>query len=513
MSIWLINDQTLAARSVTSAKLTFKNAISDEFSFTVSPSVVSSFAIDDDIVVKKDGVVVFRGVIRKPARVQTAPRYGFQFTALGAWSWYERTMPASSRARINADGSSSNLLTNEYVITGADALLGHLLYLSSLATGRVATGTINVPTFLPPSQTLDNVTVADCLLTMLKYVTRYWCWFDYSVNPPTFNMATAEQANYRTKTLAQNTSINVTPASSAVDRVEVYYERDCEVWTGITSGVNALLVPALIPSRGVRRVLTDKFPVSSPSTPGWINHLNQKVTLSGSDTIYRAIWTTQATWTLGQIIFNSSSVNFWSDAQRSAFVQFWADLGISTGVGPIHSGAGIQLQEVISDPLGIALTSCFLLRTGRPPDGLLYRADYPQGIHCARCLVNITVGTNAQIQSTCYVSGTPGVGAMKTRLISPSTDPAPVAGVAQMIYTDKNRSVYDGTVQARRDWETGLNNFGAINVASIPQTFAGVQQVEYVVETDAATITLGQLNTLSHDDMVATLRQGPRRTR
>lgn len=507
---WTLNGSTLAALSITQARLVYKNAAPDELTFTISPSSTPAFAVMADIVLALDGVVQFRGFIVRPGRATEATRFGMQYTAHGAWGWYERTIPAESRARFDSTGASTNLLTNEYTIGGSTLLGDHLSSLAAKSTGRAAAGTMNVPAMYPPAQTLDNMTVADCILTMLKFVTRYWAWFDYSVNPPTLNIATADQANYRTKTVSKSAKVNVTPAATAVDRVEVIYERSCDVYQGISSGVSALLVPAITPTKGVRRVFTDKYPVSSASTPGWINHLHKKEQLGGSDTIWRAIWLTLNPYTIGQLIFNSSSVNFWDQAQRNAFVQLWADLGISTPVGPMHTNASIQVQEVISDSAGVAVGSCYMLRTGRPPDGLLYRATgNTAGIHCARVLISITVGTNAPISSVCYISATPGTGAVKTRIIGDGT-PDPVAGVAQMIYEDKNRVVNEGSVQALRDWTTGLNNFGSVSVPSIPATYAGVQQVEYVLENDRATITLGQTPTLSVDDMVATLRSKKR---
>ena len=228
MPTWTLNNQSLASLGIAGAVLTLQNQRADELTLTLEGSDAGAdFTPGSAWDLRLDAVRVFAGRVRLPSRELTGEREGRSLVIEGPWAALERMI---YQQRHQAYSSTGAKLLNTYRYHGRIVLgqaegddgkinLGQeLKRIVAYASGRVlAPATAlghatlyTVPTGAdlqlgdipdgptPPGVELVDVSCAEAVRSLLRFMPDAVVRFDYSTTPPTLSVARRAGATVRT---------------------------------------------------------------------------------------------------------------------------------------------------------------------------------------------------------------------------------------------------------------------------------------------------------------------------
>jgi hypothetical protein len=198
-------EKTLEAWGITSkARVVFKSSETDEFSFDVRPADILAeppFAIDDAIVLKKDGATWFTGFVREVPAAGSAKRELQSYVVKNLWDRLERLVfqqvrpiTASDFATITNYATSDVILCQDadvssgiYTKVDAGVMIDVILAFAA-AHGVSFTKVRSFNGALPLSETARDLSCAAAVRRMLSWHPDVVTWVDYSTTPPTLHM-------------------------------------------------------------------------------------------------------------------------------------------------------------------------------------------------------------------------------------------------------------------------------------------------------------------------------------
>lgn len=513
MAIWTINQIAVNTIGVKSASIVYKNAQPDEFSMIIAAANLSDanpYTKGSAIWVRRDGVVVFKGQVTSVGISGSPSEYTFKIVAMGPWYVWEQTQPRNTtEERINNQGDKVSYTTSLLEVDGSTSVATILSVITNAAPTYAQFGSADIPSYNPPSYSSTTMTIAQWVEWTIKFISRYWCWFDYTQSPPRFHISSYGRSGFKSKTINNVVQLDISPADTAIVSAQIAYDRACKVHTGYawdnanSTTQEARLDGSYWTQEGLRRISTDS--AGSTMSVGTPLHLQKNVKLDGTDIIWRTFMYTSGTYRINQLIKDDGFVNYWTDDQRDKFRMIWMDSGWSTVYcGPDHTNAKIIFIQWESDRHpNPQIDQWYRLRTGRPPDGFLKGKG--GSYYCVKVQLSITVSVYGTYTTEAWLTDTRYIQAKVYNLI-PHNNETISAGAASLLYSNKNTTVNDGRISASADYAAPLNNFGQVVVnAQGSWTCAGVQRLTYDLTKDSVEVQFGQTNLISVDDYVETL--------
>lgn len=228
MPTWTLNDTALATYGITAAILTLRNQASDELVLTLDgdSDAGSAFTPDSAWNLKLDAERIFCGTVKRPGRALSGSAEGRRIVIEGPWARMERIIYQQRYPTYSAAGAR---VANDYryhsrVLLGQDEAQGkifvglELARIIAYASGRVLVpntprndgslytvpsgaplqlGTIpDGPT--PPAIDLSDVSCAEAIRALLRFMPDAIVRFDYATTPPTLSIARRASATVST---------------------------------------------------------------------------------------------------------------------------------------------------------------------------------------------------------------------------------------------------------------------------------------------------------------------------
>lgn len=250
-------DQSFAALGVTGPRLTLlANAVST-LTFTLagrSATAARLWAFDEQVILKRDGVIQFVGRVQVPDDDATGRTEDQRYTV--ASPWQELTeIPFEQTWRVGDGGSPSPAATDALksrLILFADELgnklttvqqLTEILDYAIAAGAGLQLGTIDALAE-PPTEEATDLSCAEAILRCLRWTPDAVAWFDFATTPPTLHIrrradlaaATLDLAVLRDPSIE---ALNLRPRHDLIPRnVRIKYERthsvDAVQWEEVT---------------------------------------------------------------------------------------------------------------------------------------------------------------------------------------------------------------------------------------------------------------------------------------
>lgn len=155
------------------------------------------WAFESTVKLKRDGVVWFVGVVMEPALVGTAESEGWTYEALGPWYWLEHREHKTPWQTY--DPGTEQIVTKfkSHVFLGVNnqgqrlTIKGTIKELLDRLIGLgvpIQYDDSTFPDILFPVMEHNDITVADAIRDLLKYVPDAVTQWDYSTDPPTLKI-------------------------------------------------------------------------------------------------------------------------------------------------------------------------------------------------------------------------------------------------------------------------------------------------------------------------------------
>lgn len=182
---FLFNNVSAEELGITAAVLRRVNLDEDtlELTFSRDVDVASSFPMDSDIVLMKDGVVIFRGKAKPAAFSGDAQSEGRTVVFANGW-WHLTRLPFADET----GESSGERTTNSLLYRGGESTLQMLETLVSYAAARevpVRRDTLSLDAVTPTRTQTSDRTVADLVRMVMNWHYDSALRWNYSTNPPT----------------------------------------------------------------------------------------------------------------------------------------------------------------------------------------------------------------------------------------------------------------------------------------------------------------------------------------
>ena len=196
---WTIND--VAARTfATNLRISRRNQVPDEFNFRVPTADVTGappYAFEDPVVLKRDGVPYFSGVVTVCAASRRGGAEFWDVKVSGPWWWLESWPYRQPRTYISPTFTEFNQLMGGRIIMAWDttkalpvsidtAVLGILNTVIAVAS-PFAIGDISA-LFTTPLMEAKDLTLAEAMRQLLRWVPDGVVFYDYSTSPPTMRL-------------------------------------------------------------------------------------------------------------------------------------------------------------------------------------------------------------------------------------------------------------------------------------------------------------------------------------
>jgi hypothetical protein len=335
MAIWTINGRTAEALSASALTLRFVNLESDECRLTLGgafDAALPEFAAGQPLAVLKDALCVFRGRCEAPERAAAGNAEAVVVKALGPFERLKRVVYAQSldydtggeSAYTATAKTTSRCLVSGDLATAVAAILAYPATLSDHA-GQYAVGTIDLPTVDLPEQELFDLTCAEALRTVLKWVPDAILYVDYEPDIPTVNVVMSGSAHLATL----ERDISALPAGETIAIPELKSRDDIQVPNVIIDyvrqqrertlvRVSNTVDPSIEEKAGYAWVSTDSYPSAVVSA----GTLRRTVVLRGSPA---KSWQTNALNGISLFAWlpNFTAANWTSNVSAARFKAFW----------------------------------------------------------------------------------------------------------------------------------------------------------------------------------------------
>lgn len=203
-----LTSPTLTLRSWNADELTFEMAMQDSFG-------AREFVFRDDIVLKKDGVVIFVGLLKRRsviAGTQERQRY----TALNFWDEMEQLVYEQPRNIVADDFVSLDLVATTQIVLGRDIATGAKidtsLQISNLVAFALANGiSVGLDSaftgLTAPWEQANDVTVASAIRRMAAWQPDLLGRANYQATPPRLHLRRPNDFEVVTVDLTETTKV------------------------------------------------------------------------------------------------------------------------------------------------------------------------------------------------------------------------------------------------------------------------------------------------------------------
>lgn len=184
--------------------------------------------------IRKDSTLWFQGTVDTLPRMGDAVDEMQMITLAGPWRQLEKCTYQQSWKVYDVDGSALTNVNKSRVVlmqdsdgdrTTTGAQITDAIDWAIAKGANITKGTIDAGTELPFDER-DNMSCADVLLTMLRWLPDYVTWFDYSTSTPTFHCRKRSNLTAASKALTSGNLIEITPRNDRqVSGISITYER------------------------------------------------------------------------------------------------------------------------------------------------------------------------------------------------------------------------------------------------------------------------------------------------
>lgn len=203
MGTWYISKDgstwtTLAAAGISNARLSLRAMGADELTFSVPGDAfaVAAFAYGDDVILKYDSTVRFRGSVRTMPRQAVGQRESLTYGATGGWWWLEQITYAQTWQLLRSSDNELVPVPKPRIVIGEDDSgnrrtlaqeIEAVIDFAIAAGAPLQKGTIDEGPLAPLSEH-TNMRCAEVIAQCLRFLPDRVAWFDHSTAPyPTFH--------------------------------------------------------------------------------------------------------------------------------------------------------------------------------------------------------------------------------------------------------------------------------------------------------------------------------------
>lgn len=204
MSAWTLDyngdERTFAAWGLGGLKRSLRSQDADVVTFTQPGAAFDAdplFPFEASIVIKKDGVRWFEGVVMEPKRTGGPDREDLHYTVLGPWYWLDTLVHQQQWKSYDNATQGLVTLSKSHLLLGLDAV-GNRLDTGeqiqealdyAIATGRpIQYSAASLPALNVPLYEAREITVAEVIRMMLRWSPDAATWWDYTTSPPTLHI-------------------------------------------------------------------------------------------------------------------------------------------------------------------------------------------------------------------------------------------------------------------------------------------------------------------------------------
>lgn len=193
------------------------------------------------------GTLWFRGKVETSPRVGTWNNETQQVTIAGPWRELERCTYQQSWKVYDTSGEALTNVNKTRVVlmqddTGsritAGAQIGDAIDWAISKGAAIQKGTIDAGPELPYDER-ENLSCAEVILTMMRWLPDYVAWIDYTTSPPTFNCRQRTNLSAASKAITDGELLDITPLHDrTVSGVHITYEQTHDVDGAVYRTIN-----------------------------------------------------------------------------------------------------------------------------------------------------------------------------------------------------------------------------------------------------------------------------------
>jgi hypothetical protein len=195
---WTINGASFASLGLSNLRRTRLNQGMDVVTFDAPAAALDStaaFAYGATVAIARDGAAWFRGRINNIPRSGSPKAESVQYQVAGPW-WYLENCVFQHRWKMYASGSLGWQYSSRVILCqdedgtrlNAGQQVQKVVEYAIGLGADIAVGSIACAVEVPFDEVSD-ITCAEAIVRLLRWAPNHAAWFDYSVTPPTFNVA------------------------------------------------------------------------------------------------------------------------------------------------------------------------------------------------------------------------------------------------------------------------------------------------------------------------------------
>jgi len=502
VGVYRVNGTVSGSLNIIDINFSYKNQDVDEARIDFSADYnAADWTHGMAVAIALDSTTVFRGYVYRNQSSGSGLRESKQVIVRNIWwFWANQNYMDNHQYVISVSSATSYLGTQwipKIVINGQTASQLLTTCAGWLPTLAVA-GTIDVPNFQVPHTTMENVTLVDVIRYVMRWMPNAFTWFNYSVNPPSFNVRTpysATPAIYAPPGYTVS-DLTVTPRHDIkLGGVYIMYDVSVSVNDAKTGLKKDLKYRAgnqawpLAAAAGSTNILTKTHDLGTRHTMSvaQVNIGSQKI---------------------GNFLKTGSPPSFASGA-AALFIDYWRRQGWTVAANMAITSTSFEFSRYLSELGGTALLvteQAWLI--DELPREMYYTPENTNGYVVAE--VNVT-----QVINGSTLRGKINVARKASGVINPLTSgtqmcfspPLPTipVGVAFGIYNGRNATIYEGSLTlVDEEFPVAILGKNVINTAG--HLLTGIQQLEVNAFAGKVTVQFGPGEQLGAQDFISLLR-------
>jgi len=241
---WKINNQTFAASDLSNVTLEVANMAVDRLTFQAASRDITDpllFTYNQPVSITRDGKPFFSGRVGRPQVAGDSKQEGHSYEILGPWDQLERLifMQTWKSGHWDKDIWTSGWDYKSRCVLGQTTdgaamsigeIISEVIHYAIGCGVSIEKGTIDAGPFVPWEEVVD-ITCADIIRRMARWLPGAVGWFDYSAAIPVFNFRVSSSLNPLTLTVGQTIDgVSLTEINTrSVPAVVLIYEQSNDV--------------------------------------------------------------------------------------------------------------------------------------------------------------------------------------------------------------------------------------------------------------------------------------------
>lgn len=531
---WKINGDTPADLGVEAMVLYFQN-LDDDYAelrvpLDIAEATPSGLAPADPVVIAHAATVIFRGTVGNPILNATGLMHQRSIMVYGPWRLLSTT---AYKASYTYTGSNPQTTTHA-TLSGAAAGIINSIFSQPALAGKITKGTIDLGDLIIPPTDIYDMSCADVIRQVTRFIPGALCAFDYSTNPPTCHIVKDNSAVLQTVQVdvdaGSTSNLRLIPRHDRIlDGVVLTYElqdtRKTRTWYHkISQGITDTTA---VTEDGLHYAGAD----TAGSSTGRI--LNTTIRLAGRRTVTKIDWQVyRDSVSLKSIFYETSAPANWmwldhfmerncpthpvidraySPTTISKTISGWpisALGGVSFPAAATEADKWYGLNRVWDPTLFVSYKYDRMALRTIPPE-ILYSSDYTAGIRVIEIEItwawtHPTSGSGISVGRQYFLyggsSGLSGGTISGSRTVDEGDYEAAPSGLAAEILAENSRLLWDGNlnlVQSNPAQFGGLKRLLSISPNSISSPIQRLSIDPLTMQTD---ISIGTPDHLGPQD-------------